>query len=255
MVKRNHLLRLRPQKIDLKMNVGDIKYFNFDYWLWDQDMTMTHSFPDNVDVKIFSTCYHSHSFQDVSVKGCQQKSLDSKVDLIARIELKSCPTNAIDWKSQQEIRFLDGGDFFGNYISIEFTIFCSCSCDKPFSQDICRNDKKVRTLCKISQKLQALHQSFLDANHCAEKNSCTECLRDPACNWCTSPSYSHVDGSPLPRCNSDHYFTSYLCPEEGILNPSQALGEDESCDSCDHCAGGVCEEDKEVVLHDIADTD
>ena len=109
--------------------------------------------------------------------------------------------------------------------------------------------------CKISPKLKALHQSFLDANSCAEKNRCTECLRDPTCNWCTSPSYSHADGSPLPRCNSDDYFTSYLCPEEGILNPSQALGEDESCDSCDHCAGGVCQEDKEVVLHDIADTD
>ena len=42
-------------------------------------------------------------------------------------------------------------------------------------------------------------KSFLVANLCAEKNNCIECLREPACNRCTSPSYSHVDGSPRPR--------------------------------------------------------
>jgi len=231
MMKKDNLLRLRPQKFELKMNVGDIKYLDFDYWLWDKDVKMQHSFPDNVDVKIFSTCYDRHPLQDVSSKGCPYVSLHSKVDLIARVELKSCSENAGDWKGQQEIRFLEDGAFYGHYIGIDFTTFCSCSCDNAFNEDTCRNDKK----------------SFQEVNPCVEKRSCTECLRDQSCNWCTSPSYTNIAGAPLARCNSDNSFTSTICPENRRLNPSQPLGDGETCTSCD-CASGVCHDNKEDII-------
>ena len=139
MMKYDYNIRLRPQKFQLKMNVGDIKYLDFDYWLWDKDVTFQHSFADNVDVKIFSTCYGRHPFQDVSSQGCPYVSLHSKVDFAARIELKSCS----DWEGQPEIRFLEDGVFYGHYISIDFTTFCTCSCDNAFNKDVCRNDRKV----------------------------------------------------------------------------------------------------------------
>ena len=83
-------------------------------------------------------------------------------------------------------------------------------------------------------------------NPCSEKSSCTECLKDSACNWCTSHKYFNVDGSPLPRCNSDNFFMSSFCPEEERLNPSHALAEGETCSSCEYCAGGICSENKKV---------
>ena len=129
-------------------------------------------------------------------------------------------------------------------MSIDFQTFCSCSCDKPFSKEICRNDKKVTKERERKKILKAIFQSFMEVNPCADKSSCTECLRDPSCNWCTSPSYADIDGSPLPRCNLHNYFTSGFCPEDSLVN--QTLEEDEICDSCEHCAGGVCSENKKV---------
>lgn len=224
-------MKLRPQKFDLKINVGDKENFTFDFWMRNEDVKISHSFPPNVDVKLFSSCAGLHSFKDISTSGCKKSyKIHPKINVEAQIELKSCSENAKDWKSQQWIKLVD--DDGETFVSIDFTTFCSCSCDKPYSKEICRNDKK----------------SFLEVNPCAEKNNCTECLRDASCNWCTSPSYFHVDGSPLPRCNSDNFFTADLCPEEGILNPSQALADNEICDNCQHCGGGVCSENKKDIM-------
>merc|ERR1711892_850370 len=89
----------------------------------------------------------------------------------------------------------------------------------------------------------------IDMNPCAKKNSCSECLRDSACNWCSGSKFSYFDGSPLPRCNNDSFFTSDLCPASGRVDPAQALTGSEDCSSCKHtCSGGICSEDKKDLL-------
>ena len=121
---------LRPEKFDLKMNVGDIENLELTYTKGKPEIS--HSFPDNVEVKIQkNTLKSTWYFKKYHVQ----------------IELKSCSKNATDWKSSQWIKLEseDGTSF----VSIDFQTFCSCSCDKPFTKEICRNDKKVTDANKI----------------------------------------------------------------------------------------------------------
>ena len=92
-----------------------------------------------------------------------------------------------------------------------------------------------------------MFQEYLEINPCANKDSCSECLRDESCNWCSDSKYSHPDGSPLPRCNGDDFFASTLCPSEAKADPERALTNFEDCSTCNHtCSGGICNEDKKV---------
>ena len=92
----------------------------------------------------------------------------------------------------------------------------------------------------------------MEVNPCAEKNSCSDCLKDSACNWCSSSDYTYFDGSPLPRCNNDIFFTSDLCPAEGKLNPTKAFTDSEDCNSCEHTgSGGIYSESKKVIFQRV----
>jgi len=220
-------VNLRPTKVELAMSVGDVKYLEFHYGFFFNRLNFTHNFPEGVEVKIFSTCDGHHPFQEITE--CDDVLNGHVVNFVAQIKLNSCPKNAGDWSRQYEIRTSEKED----WITIDFTAFCSCSCDKAFATEICRNDKK----------------SFLDLNPCSKKHTCAECLRDVGCNWCSSPQYSYPDKTPAPRCNNDAFFTSDLCPEEGKLNPAKALSDSEDCTNCDlTCSGGVCSEKEKDLL-------
>ena len=68
-------LDLSPQRLDLRMNVGDIKYLDFEIsrtyvFSGNGTLEITHTFPNNVNVKIFSTCGNLHESVDVTANGC-----------------------------------------------------------------------------------------------------------------------------------------------------------------------------------------
>ena len=132
-------VQLRPQKVQLSMNVGDVKYIDFQFMFIFNRVTFTHDFPENVEVKIFSTCDGMFPLQEI--EECDNIHNGHTVKFYARITLKSCPANAADWKRHYEIRLRDD-----EALDVEFTAFCSCSCDKAMAKNICRNDKKVLVL-------------------------------------------------------------------------------------------------------------
>jgi len=137
------------------------------------------------------------------------------------------------WDKENHFR-LNATEGQGMHIYLSF--LCTCSCDKFNAKgQICRNDKKTYT----------------DVNPCSQKNTCTECLRNADCNWCSDPAFSYLDGSPLPRCNNDKFFTSKLCQLEKKLDPPRALSGSEDCDNCQHsCSGGICSENKQHILEE-----
>jgi len=65
---------------------------------------------------------------------------------------------------------------------------------------------------------------FMLQNPCVSKQTCSECLQTPTCAWCMKEEYTSVDGSPLPRCNSESYYSAssssrVRCPADMIVNP------------------------------------
>jgi len=66
--------------------------------------------------------------------------------------------------------------------------------------------------------------NFMKQNPCVSKQTCSECLQTPTCAWCMKEEYTSVDGSPLPRCNSESYYMSnsahrVRCPADMVVNP------------------------------------
>ena len=67
---------------------------------------------------------------------------------------------------------------------------------------------------------------LLGQNPCVSKQSCSECMQPPTCAWCMQPDYLSADGSPLPRCNQEEYFTvtgkrdsRSMCEARYVVNP------------------------------------
>eukprot|EP00092_Neocalanus_flemingeri_P055986 GFUD01066297.1.p1 GENE.GFUD01066297.1~~GFUD01066297.1.p1 ORF type:complete len:898 (+),score=162.35 GFUD01066297.1:62-2755(+) len=219
-------VQLQPQGVELVMNVGDTKYLDFTYMFINSGTTFSHNFPENIELEIYSTC--GGKFRLKEVKGCHGILNGNTVQFHARFRLKSCPAKSSKWENSYKLTLSQG-----DALDIDFKAFCSCSCDQFVTSAICRNDKKT----------------FLDINPCAKKDTCTDCLKDSACSWCSASKYSYFDGSPLPRCNNDNFFTSDLCPAEGKLDPPKALTASEDCSSCKHtCSGGICSERKQDLM-------
>jgi len=214
---------LRPQAVELVMNVGDIKYLNFTYMFISNGITIRHDFPENIEVEIYSTCGGKSKLKKVA--GCYGILNGNTVQFHARFRLKYCSLKASEWQNKYKLTLSEE-----NVLEVDFKAFCSCSCDKFTTDGACRNDRKT----------------YLDLNPCGKKDSCSDCLKDTSCNWCSSSKYSYLDGSPLPRCNNDHFFIADLCPIEGRMNPPKALTD---CSNCEHtCSGGICSENKKELL-------
>ena len=130
-------VQLRPQGVELVMNVGDIKYLNFTYMFINSGTTFSHDFPENIELKIFSTC--GGKFPLKEVKGCYGILNGNTLDFYARFQLKSCPEKSSDWEKAYKLTLSQG-----DVLDIDFKAFCSCSCDKFTTDGICRNDKKVK---------------------------------------------------------------------------------------------------------------
>ena len=92
---------------------------------------------------------------------------------------------------------------------------------------------------------------FLVQNPCVSKQTCSECLQTPTCAWCMkevrlvfgpptilfinqnsslSQEYTSVDGSALPRCNQESYYSSFQggsnrvrCPADQVVNPDNVF--------------------------------
>ena len=129
-------VQLHPQQVQLDMNVGDTKYLNFTYMFISMGTTFSHDLPENVDVKIFSTCLEGGSPKEV--KGCYRITNGNIVQFHASFHLNSCPENSSDWEKSYKLTLSQG-----DVLDIDMKMFCSCSCDKFSTDGICRNDKKV----------------------------------------------------------------------------------------------------------------
>ena len=123
-------------------------------------------------------------------------------------------------------------------------VHATSSLEKTFVGTIKRL-KKLKSKNKVS--IVVVFQTYTELNPCSKHNTCSECLRNAECNWCSDPDFAYVDGTPLPRCNNDSFFTSKLCPEAKRVDPWRALTGSEDCSDCKHtCSGGICSEDKKV---------
>ena len=129
-------VQLHPQQVQLEMNVGDTKYLNFTYMFISMGTTFSHDLPENVDVKIFSTCLEGGSPKEV--KGCYRITNGNIVQFYASFHLNSCPEKSSDWEKSYKLTLSQG-----DVLDIDMKMFCSCSCDKFSTDGICRNDKKV----------------------------------------------------------------------------------------------------------------
>ena len=129
-------VQLHPQQVQLEMNVGDTKYLNFTYMFISMGTTFSHDLPENVDVKIFSTCLEGGSPKEV--KGCYGITNGNIVQFYASFHLNSCPEKSSDWEKSYKLTLSQG-----DVLDIDMKMFCSCSCDKFSTDGICRNDKKV----------------------------------------------------------------------------------------------------------------
>jgi len=79
-----------------------------------------------------------------------------------------------------------------------------------------------------AQFSQNYRPGFILQNPCVSKQTCSECLQTPSCAWCMKEDYTSVDGSPLPRCNSNSYYSAssssrVRCPADMIVNPSNSF--------------------------------
>jgi len=65
--------------------------------------------------------------------------------------------------------------------------------------------------------------NLLIQNPCVSKETCSKCLQTPTCAWCMQPVYNSTDGSPLPRCNQEEFYTASSsraqCESRFIVNP------------------------------------
>jgi len=224
-------IQLRPKHVEIGLNVGEPKILNFTYMFMQSGTVFTHNLPDHIGLKIFSTCGKWE--EEKEVDGCHRILNGKVIKFRAEFQLKYCPKDASMWKGNYLI-FNTQGDYGDDPdFHVDLKLFCACSCDKHTPDLVCRNDKK----------------KYLEINPCANKNSCSECLRDESCNWCSGSKYSHPDGSPLPRCNGDDFFASTLCPSETKADPERALTNFEDCTTCNHtCSGGICNEDKKDII-------
>lgn len=161
------------------------------------------------------------------------RSFGGTSDFQVKLRLNSCPDNPMLWKENHyQLNATTGRGDETMHIFIRF--LCTCSCDRLSAErKICSNEKKT----------------YQEINTCSTMNTCTECLRNSGCNWCSAPDFTNIDGSPLPRCNNDAFFASDLCPEGGKVDPPRALSMNEDCTNCQHtCSGGICRESKEDIL-------
>merc|ERR1719210_414638 len=79
-----------------------------------------------------------------------------------------------------------------------------------------------------AQFSQNYRPGFILQNPCVSKQTCSECLQTPSCAWCMKEDYTSVDGSPLPRCNSNSYYSAssssrVRCPADMVVNPSNSF--------------------------------
>ena len=128
--------QLHPQQVELEMNVGDVQYLNFTYMFINSGTSLSHDLPENVDLKIFSSCGGDYLLTEVS--GCYGILNGNSVKFYARFHLKSCPEKSSDWEKSYKLTLSQG-----DVLDIDLKMFCSCSCDKFSTDGICRNDKKV----------------------------------------------------------------------------------------------------------------
>ena len=234
--------QMLPEHVRLSLNVGEEKTINFSYMFIASGTDFVHDFPSNVEVKVFRD---GVDVTEVPVRGVLNSV---RLNFQAKIRLTKCPENPLLWDKENLFR-LNATEGQGMYIYLSF--LCTCSCDKFNAKgQICRNDEKVYLRSFDSQFFKdsfMKYQTYTDVNPCSQKDSCTECLKNADCNWCSDPAYSYLDGSPLPRCNNDMFFTSKLCPIDKKLDPPRALSGSEDCTNCQYsCSGGICSENKQV---------
>lgn len=78
-------------------------------------------------------------------------------------------------------------------------------------------------VCAQFSYRQDLGSSFLVQNPCVSKETCSKCLQTPTCAWCMQPDYSSSNGSPLPRCNQEQFYSQSSsrsqCEQRFIVNP------------------------------------
>merc|ERR1719481_1761000 len=195
-----HFIQLRPKHVEMGLNVGEIKTLPFTYMYILNGNTYSHNLPDFIELKIFSDCGRSN---ETEVEGCHGILNGKTIHFKAQFRLKYCPKDASLWKGSYLISNTQGDYGKDDDLHVDIKLFCACSCDKLGTEKVCRNDKK----------------EYLEINPCASKDSCTECLRNASCNWCSGSKYAHPDGSPLPRCNLDNFFASTLCPSKTKVDP------------------------------------
>jgi len=217
---------INPQHVRMELNAGEEKTIDFTFHDGSGRRVFSNNLPDFVELKIM------HGPWDVTEIGiCTSRGKD--VPFQAHLRLKSCPEDPTLWR--EHAYKINSSFHDSDALHIHLTLLCSCPCDKFSGENICRNDKKTYT----------------ELNPCSKHNTCSECLRNAECNWCSDPDFAYVDGTPLPRCNNDSFFTSKLCPEAKRVDPWRALTGSEDCSDCKHtCSGGICSEDKKEILEE-----
>jgi len=217
---------INPQHVRMELNAGEEKTIDFTFHDGSGRRVFSNNLPDFVELKIM------HGPWDVTEIGiCTSRGKD--VPFQAHLRLKSCPEDPTLWR--EHAYKINSSRHDSDALHIHLTLLCSCPCDKFSGENICRNDKKTYT----------------ELNPCSKHNTCSECLRNAECNWCSDPDFAYVDGTPLPRCNNDSFFTSKLCPEAKRVDPWRALTGSEDCSNCKHtCSGGICSEDKKDILEE-----
>ena len=59
---------MRPQEVELALNVGDIKYMPFRVEISSKKSSFYHDLPQELDLKIFTTCNGQHHLKEIPVK-------------------------------------------------------------------------------------------------------------------------------------------------------------------------------------------
>merc|ERR1719458_373541 len=90
-------------------------------------------------------------------------------------------------------------------------------------------------LGQFSDYRQSPSSGLFIQNPCVSKQTCSECLQTPTCAWCMKEDYTSVDGSPLPRCNQEEFYTygdvkgggyssaRNRCPASHVINPDNVF--------------------------------
>ena len=145
---------MRPQEIELNLNVGDVKYLPFRVEVSGKKSSFYFDLPKELNLKIYTTCNGQHHLKEVPLSVIDDlKSEERKGDVCnfdkiqrhtsvkfyARLHLKSCPTDASKWRETE----YSISNWEGDSTILKMKFFCSCSCDKFVTDQVCRNDKKV----------------------------------------------------------------------------------------------------------------